>query len=84
MILLSINICFPKVYIIVGDKMKLQKEIKLENPDYCNGCPCLTIIEDKNDFNPIFHRYENAFKCQYYNEILGNERPEKCIKENGE
>jgi hypothetical protein len=55
-------------------------EIKLENPKYCDECPCLNID---------CGGYYDCHICQYMElEIMADEngqyiRPKKCVDENG-
>lgn len=62
--------------------------IKLENSEYCDGCPCLN---EDNEFgikcnlkfwdNELFGRDNNLPVATTDGRIL---RPQKCINENGE
>ena len=54
-------------------------KIKLDNPKYCNGCPCLSLYKcsynDDWKVKSVFIIYEKRWE---------HPRPQKCIKENGE
>lgn len=63
-------------------------EIKLENPDYCNGCPCANIVGGgywqcglyKNFYKKRKTTYDDA---QEHKGLKTLPRPEKCKEENG-
>lgn len=59
--------------------MKL--EIKLKNPDYCDGCPCM------NDITINFVDRNGRMWCDYFSVVVGDysepiRRPQKCKEEN--
>ena len=58
--------------------MKL--EIKLKDPEYCCGCPCIAEVSIEN-VDPDLKWY-----CAHYDKDIDGfnlDRPQKCIKENG-
>ena len=63
--------------------MKITKEIKLENPKRCDGCPMLIF---RNIYDEIYFDitcyYEHFTHKRQTNKNI--ERPQSCIKENGE
>ena len=62
--------------------MRLTKEIKLENPKRCNGCPMCEIIQKLGQANCK----ENYYLELRYNRELTKyfiKRPYQCILENG-
>ena len=58
--------------------MKL--EIKLKDPKYCDGCPCVFgKVEEFNEMEEFCLLYRVNMPDENGNSI----RPQKCIKENG-
>ena len=62
-------------------------KIKLDDPDFCNGCPFLEIKYYRNNGN----KNETAIHCRLLNELLFRIdidpsiiRPKECISKHGE
>lgn len=60
--------------------MKL--EIKLDDPRKCYDCPCHVWHYGSGDNIPT----ESYYECVFYDEYAekGQDRPQKCIDDNGE
>ena len=61
--------------------MKL--EIKLKDPKYCDGCPCIAEVSIEH-VDPDLKWYCAFYDKDLTDPIMGMvDRPKKCIKENG-
>ena len=55
-------------------------DMELENPKYCDGCPCLVIFEiGKAQCSMDWYIIENDLRVGYAKYI----RPERCIEKRG-
>ena len=62
--------------------MKL--EIKLKDPKYCDGCPCLDDEYDTCDFHKLHLEIDTRdLKSDIKETMFYYIRPQKCIEENG-
>ena len=69
-----------------GEKaMKITKEIKLENPKRCDGCPNLRYAKVGYESSCVLkYHITEAIHKGFLKDTFYIERPQSCVKENGE